>query len=175
MNPLAHRDATTLAGGWTRAFPHYSVDQLFGLIADIESYPSFIPGCVATRVLDRDGDRWRVDNLVRFGPLRSRFVSLAEFDAPSRLVISSDNGPWRDFRLAWRLSPSHRGSRLACSFAAAFRSRMVATVARLGLPDIERATIAAFEHRAQALYAATAAAGNTVAANIPPSYCGAPP
>ena len=145
--------AKSVAGGWDRLFQAYQPGQLFSLISNIESYPGFIPGCVATRVLERIGDETlRVDNVFGFGPVRSRFTTKAVLRPPEGLHISSNDGPWHDFSLAWTLAPEGPGCRVGCRYAARFRSLILAKMAQIGLPEMERATIAAFEQRARALY-----------------------
>jgi len=153
MRPSTPPSARGLTGGWDKVFPAYAQTQLFALVSDIETYPHFIPGCVATRVLERESERsWRVDNLFGFGPVRSRFTSRAHLHPPERLEISSSDGPWRDFRLTWRMMPEGDGCRVGCRFSAEFRSLLTATMARAGLAELERQTIAAFEKRARILY-----------------------
>jgi coenzyme Q-binding protein COQ10 len=143
----------TLAGGWELLFPRYTTDQLFALVSDIESYPGFVPGCIATRILARRGDKWQVDNVFGFGPIRSRFCSRAVVQAPHRLDISSTDGPWERFSLSWRLDPmGEQGCRLACRFDVEFRLSALAGLASLGMPSMERRIISAFEARAGLLY-----------------------
>lgn len=141
-----------LEGGWTRTFPNYTPDQLFTLVSDVESYPRFIPGCVAARVVSRAEDHWRVDNVFHVGPVRSRFVSMARFHAPNLLEITAEDGPWQRFLLRWQLDPEADGCRVECSFSVAFRSRAVQAVARLGMGELDRRIIAAFEKQAARLY-----------------------
>lgn len=38
-----------------------SPEQVYDLIVDFDAYPSFVPDQSAVRVLERDGDRWRVE------------------------------------------------------------------------------------------------------------------
>lgn len=144
---------TAVSGGWHLSFPRYSPEQLYSLVSAIEDYPAFVPGCIATRILDRQGQDWRVDNLFGFGPLRSRFESRARLDPPRSLEVSSENGPWKSFRLHWLLAPDAGGGcRLDCRFEAEFRSSMLAALAKIALPESERRTIAAFEARAALLF-----------------------
>jgi len=141
-----------LSGDWHLSFPRYSPDQLFRLVSTIEDYPAFVPGYVATRILEkRDGD-WRVDNVFGFGPLRSRFESRARFEAPLWLEVTSEDGPWRSFRLRWTLTPEGQGCGLDCRFEGVLRSPMLAALARIALPETERRTISAFERRAALLF-----------------------
>ena len=140
-------------GGWDREFPTFTPAQLFLLVSDIEKYPLFIPGCIATRILDRGEGHWRVDNLFTFGPVRSRFTTYSEFEAPRWLDVTSRDGPWSSLRLAWRFSPgSSGGCRVSCRFAAQFRSRLLSALASVGLAEAERLFIRGFESRAHSLY-----------------------
>ncbi|HXP98406.1 MAG TPA: type II toxin-antitoxin system RatA family toxin [Telmatospirillum sp.] len=141
-----------LVGGWELAFPNYTPAQLFALASDIESYPFFVPGCVATRIIERNDNLWRVDNVFALGPVRHRFISHAELNAPDGLEITSTDGPWKSFRLSWQFAPLEQGCQLLCRFSAEFRSSMVATIAALGHHGVERRIMAAFERRAKALY-----------------------
>lgn len=144
--------AGPLTGGWELNFPDYTPAQLFALASDIESYPYFVPGCVATRIVERRANVWRVDNVFAFGPMRHRFTSVAELNAPEGLDITSVDGPWKAFCLSWRFTPAEDGCLLACRFQAEFRSGVAATIASLGLHGAERRIMNAFERRAKALY-----------------------
>ncbi|PKU25385.1 type II toxin-antitoxin system RatA family toxin [Telmatospirillum siberiense] len=143
---------TSVVGGWELAFPRYTPAQLFALASDIESYPFFVPGCVAARIIERRDNLWRVDNVFAFGPVRHRFISHAELNPPDGLEITSTDGPWKSFRLSWQFAPLEEGCQLGCRFAAEFRSGVVATIASLGQHGAERRIMGAFERRAKALY-----------------------
>ena len=150
--PAANAPAGRLTGGWKRSFPMFSPAQLFALVSDIESYPQFVPGCVKTRILAKGDNHWRVDNVFRFGPIRSRFITLADFHPPGRVEIASSDGPWTSFLLVWGFEPAGAGCLVSCRYAVNFRSRLLATLASFGLAKAERQVAAAFEKRAWALY-----------------------
>jgi coenzyme Q-binding protein COQ10 len=107
---------------------------------------------VATRIIERRDNIWRVDNVFSFGPVRHRFISHAELNPPDGLEITSNDGPWKSFRLAWQFLPQDAGCQLVCRFSAEFRSGVVTTIASLGQHGAERRIMAAFERRAKALY-----------------------
>jgi coenzyme Q-binding protein COQ10 len=153
------RNNLAMEGGWTRAYAQYTTDQLFALVSDIESYPAFMPGCLATRIVDRRGRSWRVDNLFGFGPLRGRFTSQAELDPPTGLVVTSSQGPWSSLILKWSLSDAGRGCRIAFNFSATFRSAVLAALARSMAPGLESRVLRAFERRAGELYPVEARTG----------------
>lgn len=137
---------------WEREFPRYTPEQLFALVSDVESYPTFMPGCLNARIVEKKERVWRVENVFGFGPLQSRFISIAELDPPRRLDISSCDGPWRDFHMSWQLQPSGTGCRVSCTSCSEFRSPLMAALAKFSESDIEERIIAAFEARARVLF-----------------------
>ncbi|MDR3441129.1 type II toxin-antitoxin system RatA family toxin [Telmatospirillum sp.] len=141
-----------VSGGWELFFPRYTPAQLFALASDIESYPFFVPGCVAARIVERRDNLWRVENVFSFGPVRHRFVSQAELNPPEGLEIKSSDGPWKNFLLLWQFAPQEQGCKLACRFSAEFRSGVLGAIASLGQHGAERRIMTAFERRAKALY-----------------------
>jgi len=136
----------------SRFYPLYSPEQMFGLAADIESYPAFVPGCRAARIVTRDGGRLRVENVFGFGPLRHPFETRAELKPPNELAIVSRDGPWRHFSMTWRFSPERAGCRLSCEVALDFASHMLNLVASVAAVEVERQVLAAFEQRAEKLF-----------------------
>ncbi|HIJ62711.1 MAG TPA: hypothetical protein HPQ04_08490 [Rhodospirillaceae bacterium] len=149
--------ALRLADGWQLAFSRFTSAQLFALVSDIEHYPDFVPGCIAARIVERADGRWRVDNLFGIGPIRRRFFTLAEFDGPWRLDITSTGVGSGGFRIDWRFRDVDDGCLLTCRFNADFRSDLVAAVAGFLRTDAEKLIIDAFQRRAYCLFGAAAA------------------
>lgn len=146
-----------VVGHWRTDFARCTPEQLFALAADIESYPRFVPWCIATRILARHPGHWRCDNVFGKGPIRLRFHSRAEFDPPGGIAITSSDGPFRDFRLDWQFLPlAGGGSRVQAAFRIAFRSDLLGLLARISVAEVERRIVAAFRARAEALYGADA-------------------
>ena len=140
---------------WSRALTGATPEQMFKLVRDIESYPRFVPGCVATRIVKREESRWIVDNVFGLGPICSRFSSIATFTAPEALDIRSVDGPWRSFDMGWRFRVSDNGCHVQCTTAFDFHSPILARVAAVGIEPAQAAIIEAFLRRATALYGAT--------------------
>lgn len=85
----------------------YPMAALFDLAADIESYPAFLPNCVAARVEGRDADgSWRVDNVFRWGTFTTRFRTRARFDPPHSILVVSEEKKFPRFQINWHFSPS---------------------------------------------------------------------
>lgn len=79
----------------------YSREQTFDLVADVESYPAFVPHMLASRIERRIGNAVQVEMLLGFGPLRRRIRSSAILSPPRQIEISSHDPPLRRFHLRW--------------------------------------------------------------------------
>jgi coenzyme Q-binding protein COQ10 len=145
---------------FSRVYPHFRPPDLFGLVADIESYPAFVPGCLQTRVLSRRDNVLLVENVFGAGPLRQKFTSQATLDSPDKLCITSDSGIWRRFRMDWRFEPSGSGCRLSCDMELEFLSGLLNAVAPFAAPDVESRILRAFELRAEKILGPGESKGN---------------
>ena len=92
----------------TRAEVPFTAQQMFDLVADVESYPEFLPYCVALRVVSDDVDEAGVgalcaDMIVAFQVFREKFRSRATLDRPSlRIDVDYVDGPFRQLCNIWR-------------------------------------------------------------------------
>lgn len=87
-----------------------SPDELFAVAADIEAYPEFIPGCVATRIRERKDNIWLVDNVFHWGPVPIRFRTRATLTAPHAIDIKSIDSVLIDLSLSWRFKKQATGT-----------------------------------------------------------------
>ncbi|CCQ73142.1 type II toxin-antitoxin system RatA family toxin [Magnetospira sp. QH-2] len=80
------------------------VERLFDVAADFESYPEFLPNCLAMRVIEQTDENFLVDNLYRWGPVTTQFRSRTHMERPHRLDVKSvDRGT--QFSIGWRFVP----------------------------------------------------------------------
>ncbi len=129
----------------SRPAPGYTQKQLFQIAADIESYPNFLPLCQATRILERDGARMKVDNVFRLGPARVRFISQATFFAHERIEIVSTDGPFERLEITWRISLSEQNNcRVDFESDTRFKSRVFGKLAELFGAGTEESIVDAF-------------------------------
>ena len=83
----------------------YTCKQLFDMIADIESYPAFLPGWSRVRVLHRGDARLDVEQQLQIGPLPLRFNSTAQLEDCRHILITSSNAPFGNMTVDWRFAP----------------------------------------------------------------------
>lgn len=83
----------------------HPVSTMFALVADIESYPEFLPGCVGAEVLETtsDGVVARLD-LAKAG-VKQSFVTSNTNIANESIHLQLTDGPLESLTGTWRFQP----------------------------------------------------------------------
>src|ERR1700744_2273412 len=87
----------------------YPADLMFGIVADVERYPQFVPWCVALRILKRDtvGPREILlfETVVAFRSLREKSPSRVTAIAREyRVDVEQVDGMFRKLDTHWRFT-----------------------------------------------------------------------
>jgi len=136
-----------------RALP-YRPDQMFSLVADVESYPEFLPWCTATRIRRRESaDAFTADMVIGYKAFRERFTSNVRLGRPDRIDVSYSEGPFKYLNNHWVFEADEDNGCLIDFYVDfEFRSRFLQkAVAKLFNEAVQR-MVTAFEKRAKALY-----------------------
>ena len=87
------------------ALVHYSAQQMFDLVNDIEAYPQYMDGCVGAKILRRESD-WleaRLD-LQKAGVTQS-FITRNHLLPPTTMTMTLVDGPFSKLHGCWRFTP----------------------------------------------------------------------
>ncbi|NNU80643.1 type II toxin-antitoxin system RatA family toxin [Halovulum dunhuangense] len=136
----------------------YSADQLYALVADIESYPQFLPWVSAARIRQvtdiPDGQRIDADLIVSFKVFRERFGSRVTLNPEARKIdVEYLEGPFRYLNNHWEfetLGEDRCRVRFFVDFE--FRSRTLQAIIGVVFNEAMQRIVRAFEARAAALY-----------------------
>lgn len=142
-----------------RILPH-KPEEMYDLVADVGSYPEFLPWCVASRILSRSETALRAELAIGFKGIRERFTSLVALDRPNlRIDVTYENGPFKYLVNHWQFAPLD-GARCRLDFHIdfAFRSRLLEMLMGRLFDEAVRRMVRAFELRAAALYGAASEA-----------------
>lgn len=132
----------------------YTPEQMFALVADVESYNEFVPWCIASRINRREGDGvFYADLIVGYKLFRERFSSKVMLDAPNEITIQYLKGPLKNLRNRWQFIRQPDNSCLI-DFAVEFEFSNVAfqTLANMFFNEVVKRMVGAFEARAEKLY-----------------------
>jgi len=132
----------------------YSPQQMFDLVADVASYPQFLPWVSAIRVREDSETEMVADMIVGFKSLRETFTSRVVKRRPESVHVDYVDGPLKYLSNDWRFRPDGTGGVLIdFTVDFAFKNRMFEMLAGQVFDRALRKMINAFEARAAALYA----------------------
>ena len=133
----------------------YTPEQLFDLVADVQSYADFLPWVAAVRVRSDNETETVADLVVGFRALKETFTSRVTKRRPHEIETDYVEGPLKFLHNSWKFAPDGRGGTVV-EFCVdfAFRNRIFEALAGQMFDRALRRMIGAFEERAHALYGA---------------------
>lgn len=140
----------------TRKLP-YTAQQMYDLVADVESYPEFLPWTAAARIRERrevpEGEVLEADLVISFRVFRERFGSRVTL-RPDDMKIDTEyvDGPFRHMLSNWAFRPSGEGCEVTFHVDFEFRNRLLQSAAGMFFNDAMQRVVRAFERRAAELY-----------------------
>lgn len=79
----------------------YTVHQMFALVSDVDAYPEFLPLCRSAQVIHRD-EHLQIARLeVGRGPLRLGWTTRNQMEAPHRINMQLEEGPFTRLEGRW--------------------------------------------------------------------------
>lgn len=140
-----------------RTVDHHA-DHMFDLVADIQSYPDFIPYCENTRLLEErlepEARVLLVDMTIGYRFLRETFRSRVTLDRSSRDIRADYiSGPVKTLVNEWTFEPlGGTGCRIHFYLDYEFKSRAFGVLMNALFDQVFRRFADAFEARADAVY-----------------------
>lgn len=138
----------------------YSSKQLYDLVADVESYPQFLPWCVAARVRERhdgpDGVVELSDLVIGFKMLREKYTSRVTMAADS-IHVEYIEGPFKYLTNHWKFEQQEDGGCIIDFYIDfEFRSKMLQSIMGTLFNEAVKLMVGAFEKRARQIYGGAA-------------------
>ena len=130
----------------------YAAEAMFDLVADIESYPQFLPGCSGAQIRSREGNQVVATLSLAQGPLNTDFTTRNELTRPNGITMALENGPFSDLHGAWEFVPlGSAGCRVTLDMQFAFPNRIADLLLGPPFEAICNHLVDAFVKRARAL------------------------
>lgn len=139
----------------------HSPENMFDLVADVETYPEFLPLCQALTVrrskLDQDGNGVILaDMRVGYKAIRETFTSRITLDRPAMtILVEYVEGPFRSLENRWTFNPGKAGSSscvVEFFITYEFKSRVLGMLMGSMFDAAFRKFAEAFEQRADKVY-----------------------
>ncbi|MEQ1558042.1 MAG: type II toxin-antitoxin system RatA family toxin [Methyloglobulus sp.] len=87
------------------ALVKYSARQMFDLVNDIESYPSFLPWCSGSRIIKREDDIVEAELTISKGGFKKSFSTRNTIDWGGTITVSLLDGPFTSLEGVWNFMP----------------------------------------------------------------------
>lgn len=140
----------------TRTLP-YTAQQMYDLVADVASYPQFLPWTAAARIKSTEdkGDHTEMlaDLVVSFKVFREKFGSRVLL-WPERKRIDTEyiDGPFKYLESTWTFREVDAGCEVHFEVDFEFRNRLLQGAAGMFFNQAMQTIVRAFERRAAELY-----------------------
>jgi coenzyme Q-binding protein COQ10 len=137
----------------------FGAERMFDIVADIESYPAYLPWCVGARIMSRSGqgesEVQRAELMVGFKAFRERYTSEVTLNRDASTIDAVHvSGPFRHLVSRWTFVPqADGGTEIRFTIDFEFKNPVLRLVAHAAFGDAARRMVQAFETRAETLAA----------------------
>ena len=135
----------------------YTAKQMYDLVADVETYPDFLPWCAATRIrkVTKDSHKTIIeaDLIIAFKVFRERFGSRVTLKAEKFSIdVEYLDGPFKYLNNHWIFRDVDGGCEADFFVDFEFKSRVLQALIGVVFNESMQRIVKAFEMRADDLY-----------------------
>jgi coenzyme Q-binding protein COQ10 len=136
----------------------YTAAQMYALVADVASYPKFLPWNAAARIRSRapieGGEVMEADLVISFKVFRERFGSrVTLYPGAQKIDTEYLDGPFRKMKSSWSFRDRPEGgSEIEFFVDFEFRNAILQGIIGLVFNDAMQRVVRAFERRAAELH-----------------------
>ncbi len=140
----------------TRHLP-FSAAQMYDLVADVASYPQFLPWTAAARIRSSreiaGGTEISADLVISFKVFREKFTSrVSLFQDDLRIDTEYLDGPFKHLQSRWEFEDADGGCNVKFWVDFEFRNKVLQGAAGMFFNEAMQRIVRAFEARAIELY-----------------------
>lgn len=131
----------------------FTPDELYQLVADIESYPKFLPWCSGARIIERDGNVVLADLMIEFKGVHGKYTSRVLLDEEAREIsVELAQGPFKHLYQGWKFYPRHQSTLVEFDIDFAMRAKFLEKIVDLVFDSLCEKMMKAFEQQAYERY-----------------------
>lgn len=150
--PLAIIDNAWMREVTRSALVSATPETLFGLIADVERYPEFVPGCCFAAIESHCGNEVLATLGVERGALNTRFTTRNTLEPPTRLSMVLERGPFSALEGVWTVRAlGTSGSEVTLTLRFEFANRLAGLMLTPIFEETAKSLVDAFVLRARSL------------------------
>jgi ribosome-associated toxin RatA of RatAB toxin-antitoxin module len=138
----------------------YSAQQMFGLVADVEAYPTFLPWCGGARVAPQPDGSVLAEVDIAFKGLKQSFCTRNVNVSGQRIDMSLHSGPFKSLAGHWQFQVlNDQACKVQFELDYHFSSRILEKLVGPVFAHITGSFVDAFVQRAERLYGTGAPTG----------------
>jgi ribosome-associated toxin RatA of RatAB toxin-antitoxin module len=131
----------------------YSVEEMYRLVSDIESYPGFLPWCNDALILSQDADEVYASIEFSVGGMLRSFTTRNRLQTNKMIEMRLVDGPFSRLQGCWQFEPlGDAGSKISLHLEYDFSNRMLGMVVGPVFNQISNTLVDAFQKRAVEVY-----------------------
>jgi len=131
----------------------YKPEQMFDLVADVSSYPDFLPWCKGARIRSQSDELIVADLIIGFKSFTEKFTSHVTLDkVNNRVDVNYKDGPFKYLENHWVFTSENEGCKIDFYVDFEFKSKLLQAMIGLVFNEAVIKMVNAFETRANNLY-----------------------
>ena len=136
----------------------YNPEQMFELVADVNSYPKFLPWCSAARIHSRNtigkNEILEADLVISFKVFREKFASkVTLMRSENQILTEYIDGPFKRMHSTWHFKGLELGSEVSFFVDFEMKNAVLQKIVGVVFNEAMQRVLSAFENQAKALYA----------------------
>jgi ribosome-associated toxin RatA of RatAB toxin-antitoxin module len=126
---------------------------MFALVADVDSYPKFLPWCGGARVVEQQGDEVLAEIEIAYHGIHRTFRTRNRNRSGEEILIRLVSGPFSHLRGRWHFEPlGDDACRVSLDIEFDFSGRLVGRLVGPVFRQISGSLVEAFCSRAREVY-----------------------
>jgi coenzyme Q-binding protein COQ10 len=131
----------------------YTPEQMFDLVADVESYGDFLPWCIACRKTCEEGNVIEADLIIGYKMFREKFKSRVILKPKEEIRVEYLSGPLKSLSNKWKFIRNPDNTCTIDFFVDfEFKNPMLQGLVTMFFDKAVSRMVSAFEKRAEELY-----------------------
>ncbi|MBM7454380.1 ribosome-associated toxin RatA of RatAB toxin-antitoxin module [Oceanisphaera litoralis] len=131
----------------------FSAQQMYELVNDVDSYPQFLPGCVASRIVSESDTSITAALEVAKVGIRKTFTTRNELKPHRHISMELVDGPFKSLSGGWSFTPLDVDAcKVELKLHFEFTSRLVEMAFGGVFKELANAMVHSFSERAREVY-----------------------
>lgn len=135
------------------ALVSFSAKQMFDLVNDVASYPTFLPGCSGSRVIESTETNMVASVDVSKAGISKTFTTSNELLEGEAIVMNLIDGPFKTLQGGWHFTPlDEQACKVELKLEFEFSSKMIEMAFGKVFSELTSNMVNAFTKRAKQVY-----------------------